>query len=175
MTGQTPDSPLVRHQLKTDRLRLRLHQAPGAAGGDLPGNVRSFKPFDSPHSLGMQCSCINGSRFSCAQPFDDGQHGHRPGGAGFIPHDGSCDDDVFFGGIWHQRLKQVALANGIAVLEVNDYVRDGWETWERIWYKGYDPPFFAALARILGAGGGGPFVSSFSVICNRKMPFFRAF
>ena len=98
----------------------------------------------------MQCSCINGSTFSCAQPFDDGQHGHRPGGAGFIPHDGSCDDDVFFGGIWHQRLKQVALANGIAVLEVNNYVRDGWESWEQIWYKGYDPPFFSALATLLG-------------------------
>ena len=97
----------------------------------------------------MQCSCINGSIFSCAQPFDDGQHGHRPGGAGFIPHDGSCDDDVFFGGIWHQRLKQVALANGIAVLEVNNYVRDGWESWEQIWYKGYDPPFFSALATLL--------------------------
>ena len=84
---------------------------------DLPGNVRSFKPFDSPRSLGMQCSCINSSNFTCSRPFDDGKHGVD----GFVPTDGSCDDDVFFGGLWHQRLKQFCLLNGIAVLEANNY------------------------------------------------------
>ena len=113
---------------------------------DLPGNVRSFKPFDSPLSLGMQCSCINSSNFTCGRPFDDGAHGV----GGFVPTDGSCDDDVFFGGIWHQRLKQYCLQNGIAVLEANNYVRDGWDSWESLWEGGYDQPFFSALAGLLG-------------------------
>ena len=142
---------------------------PNTHGGDLPGNVRSFKPFDSPHSLGMQCSCINGSAFSCAQPFDDGQHGHGAGGGGFIPHDGSCDDDVFFGGLWHQRLKQGALSNGIAVLEANDYVRDGWESWGSIWRRGYDPPFFKALSKLLGGADSPPLFKEL----NRDLLTFR--
>ena len=117
----------------------------------------------------MQCSCINGSSFSCAQPFDDGQHGHKPGGIGYIPHDGSCDDDVFFGGIWHQRLKQVALSNGIAVLDVNNFVRDGWESWGTIWDRGYDPPFFAALPRLLGGADSPPLFRKL----NRNLLAFR--
>ena len=58
---------------------------------------------------------------------------------------GFCDSDVFFGAIWFQRVKQYCLLNGIAVMEVNNFVRDGWESWGAIWNGGYDPPFFAAL------------------------------
>lgn len=42
-------------------------------------------------------------------------------------------------------MKQYCLLNGIAVMEVNNFIRDGWESWGDIWNGGYDPPFFAAL------------------------------
>jgi hypothetical protein len=136
---------------------------------DLPGNVRSFKPFDSPYSLGMQCSCINTSRFSCGHAFDDGQHG----AGGFVPRGGSCDDDVFFGGLWHQRLKQYLLVNGVAILDANNYVRDGWDSWDSIWDGGYDMPFFRSLAGLLGSRRPGAGTSSLFGRLNAQKLAFR--
>ena len=105
------------------------------------GGIRGYFPYASPQTLGMQCSCINGTTFNCSKPFDDDKHGHL-----FVPPGGYCDFDVFAGGLWSQRIKQFALNNGVAVLEVNNYVNDGWESWEQEWSGGYDPVFFRSLA-----------------------------
>jgi hypothetical protein len=51
----------------------------------------------------------------------------------YVPPGGFCDSDLFFGAIWFQRVKQYCLLNGIAVMEVNNFVRDGWESWGDIW------------------------------------------
>ena len=51
----------------------------------------------------------------------------------YVPPGGFCDSDLFFGAIWFQRVKQYCLLNGIAVVEVNNFVRDGWESWGDIW------------------------------------------
>jgi len=125
---------------------------------NMPGNVRSFKPFDSPQSMGMQCSCINGSgdffgnflpngtKVSCGRPTDDGHDGD-----GYVPAGLYCDNDVFFGGMWGQQLKQYCLQNGIAVMDVNNYVRDGWESYASVATGGYDAVFFDALSTALAA------------------------
>ena len=106
---------------------------------------RWFYPFSSPHRMASECSCINGSEFSCFSPSDDGHIADdlevKPGGY--------CDNDVFVGGLWAQRIKQYLLNNGIAVMDVNNYVDDGWESWKEIWQGGYDPPFFAALVNAM--------------------------
>jgi hypothetical protein len=93
---------------------------PANGGGGANGRgghfdpVRLFWPFASPERMAMGCSCVNGSKFACGKPFDDGHLGQD-----FVPPGGFCDSDIFFGALWYQRLKQYALNNGIAVMEVN--------------------------------------------------------
>jgi hypothetical protein len=122
--------------------------------------VRLFWPFASPQRFAMGCSCVNSSKFECGKPFDDGHLGQD-----FVPPGEYCDSDIFFGGLWHQRLKQSLLSNGIAVLEANQYLRDAWNAWPEIWDGGFDAPFFAAfrnaiidgtqVAAASATGGGG--------------------
>jgi hypothetical protein len=81
--------------------------------------------------------CIN----RCSPPYDDDHHGHP-----FVPAGGFCDFDTFAGGLWSQHLKQYLLHNGIAVMEANNYVDDGWQSWSDEWNGGYDGAFFKSLA-----------------------------
>ena len=113
-------------------------------------HVRDFGPFVSPQRLAMGCSCINGSgsKFRCSPPYDDDQHGHP-----FVPPGGFCSFDVFAGGLWSQRLKQYLLNNGIAIVEANNYVTDGWESWDDEWEGGYDAMFFKQFAAAMSAPG----------------------
>ena len=123
----------------------------GGAGGVRVPHVRAFAPFVSPQHLAMGCSCINGSdptKFRCLPPYDDDQHGHP-----FVPPGGFCSFDVFAGGLWSQRFKQYLLNNGIAIVEANNYVDDGWESWDDEWEGGYDAMFFKQLAAAMRAGG----------------------
>ena len=71
----------------------------------------------SPHS---QPSCIlpNGS-------FADGLH---------------CFFDSLAGSLWDQRLKQVLVARGIAVLQINPGSPDSWDAWQEAWDSGADQP-----------------------------------
>lgn len=89
----------------------------GAGRGAHNDPVRLFWPFASPQRFAMGCSCVNSSKFGCGKPFDDGHLGQD-----FVPSGEYCDSDIFFGGLWHQRLKQVLLSNGIAVMEANQYL-----------------------------------------------------
>ena len=89
--------------------------------------AHTCSPFDSPKAMGDRCVCINGSDFACASPVDNGRHG-RPTPLPGVH--GDCNLDIFFGGIWWQRIKQLLLSNGIAVLVVNPYYFDGWEAWD---------------------------------------------
>jgi hypothetical protein len=99
----------------------------------------TLSPFASPNATGMACSCFNGSEYDCPPPVN----GHHARGSG-------CDIDVFAGGMWWQRTKQFAVANGIAVVVVNAYLLDGWESYPEEWDGGYDPPFFAAFEAAIG-------------------------
>ena len=66
----------------------------------------------------------------------------------------SCDFDVFAGGLWSQHLKQYLLQNGIAVMEANNYVDDGWQSWSDEWSGGYDGAFFTSLAATMNEEDG---------------------
>ena len=61
---------------------------------------------------------------------------------------------VFAGGLWSQHLKQYLLNNGIAVLEANNYVDDGWQSWADQWNGGYDGAFFKSLSAAMHEVGG---------------------
>jgi hypothetical protein len=64
---------------------------------------------------------------------------------------GDCNLDIFFGGLWWQRIKQLLLHNNVAVMVVNPYYFDSWEAWDSVWDAAgsYDPPVFKALADFL--------------------------
>ena len=108
---------------------------------------KSVPPFISPAVLAAQCSCINGTNFTCGSPSDDGHHG-----GGFIPKGGACDTLIFFGALWHQRLVQALLSNGIAVMLMNPYTFDGWTSYPAAWDAGYDAVAFDALNSMLRGG-----------------------
>ena len=81
--------------------------------------------FQSPHAVGQDCKCINGSTFDCLPPKDDDSDGAISPPVVLHPP-GHCSMDIFFGSLWWQRSKQYLLQNGIAVLALNAYFFDGW-------------------------------------------------
>lgn len=126
--------------------------------------------WQSPHTIGQQCACINGTEFECTAPSDDGHGGQLipPSVLHGLP--GRCDLNIFFGTLWWQRVKQYAIANGIAVLVVNPFTFDGWESWPAEWANGhgYDPPFFRRLGDFLGDTAAPP---HFRALNPRKLAF----
>lgn len=118
------------------------------AGYVRPPYTELFSPFGSPHAMGMGCSCLNGTTYGCSAPAKNSTH-HMPTGAG-------CTIDMFAGGLWMQRVKQYAIANGIAVLVANTYYLDAWESYPEDWEGGFDPPFFAALDAAMGSSTSPP-------------------
>lgn len=64
--------------------------------------------------------------------------------------------DGVAGGLWMQRVKQLLIARGIAVLSVNPYAVDSID-WDPVsWETGLDRPFYTELFRQLRAGVLGP-------------------
>jgi hypothetical protein len=64
--------------------------------------------------------------------------------------------DGIAGGLWMQRVKQLLIAQGVAVLCVNPYAVDSMDAWPGSWEVGLDRPFYTELLRRLRAGDLGP-------------------
>ena len=109
-----------------------------------PAKSGTIPPWMSPDALARRCSCINGTNFSCATPFDDGHAGHE-----YVPEGGFCDSMVFFGALYRQRLRQALLLNGIAVMTMATHVDDSWCSYDAAWEQGYDAVAFDALNALL--------------------------
>ena len=86
--------------------------------------------------------------------------GHHP------PHGGGkCDYDQEAGALWDQRLKQILVANGIAVLQLNPYSTDTWDNFPEAWagyaagsktVGGVDRLYLPGLFAQLKSGAMGP-------------------
>ena len=75
-------------------------------------------------------------------------------------HGGNCQYDTLAGELWDMRLKQLIVANGVAVVQANPYADDGWlaydsdpgEPGEPTWTNGTDKPFLTQVFAKLAAG-----------------------
>ena len=101
--------------------------------------TENYPPFQSPLAMGMACSCFlpGSSVFNCSVPADNGRHPSAGKG---------CSIDTVAGGIWFQRIKQLLLSNGIAVVVLNPYYFDGWNAYTSVWTHGFDQPVMRRLA-----------------------------
>eukprot|EP00039_Didymoeca_costata_P000352 m.45218 g.45218 ORF g.45218 m.45218 type:complete len:462 (-) comp10212_c0_seq2:106-1491(-) len=64
-----------------------------------------------------------------------------------------CQFEQEAGVLWHQRLKQYLLANGVAVMAVNPYEGDTWDCFgNEYWDQGLDKPFLLKLFKELESG-----------------------
>ena len=90
---------------------------------------------------------------------------------GTHPSGGFCSFDVFAGGLWSQRLKQYLLNNGIAIVEANNYVSDGWESWDDEWEGGYDAMFFKQFANAMRGGGSSDAPAGLSNLNPHRLAF----
>jgi len=69
--------------------------------------------------------------------------------------DEHCFFDSRAGSLWDQRLKQVLLSRGIAVLQVNPGSPDSWDAWPDAWDTGNDQPVLRKLFAELRGGAFG--------------------
>ena len=121
----------------------------GGGGGGSPyhHDPKNFSAFGTPFEAGEFCYKNATNATAAATAADRG---------GFPPHHHrDCDYDQQAGAIWDQRLKQVLLANGVAVLQVNPIQQDDWEYGELPWAQGNDTAFLAKTFGMLAAGAFG--------------------
>ena len=107
-------------------------------------HFKTYPSWSSPRFLEQRCSCINGTKFGCSIPIDDGHAGHE-----FVPSGGYCDSTIFYGSMFHQRLIQSLLRNGVAVMKMNPYLYDAWNSYSDAWAQGYDKAAMDALNQML--------------------------
>jgi hypothetical protein len=76
--------------------------------------------------------------------------------SGTAQHADGCSYEQQAGGLWDQRLKQLLLANGVAVVQVNPYKSDNWDLGEKLWSSGQDQAYLGNLFGMMTKGTLGP-------------------
>jgi hypothetical protein len=103
-----------------------------------PNGTCALYKFASRHMVDCDPKTISGAR------------------GGHPPHGGGCSYEQQAGGLWDQRFKQILLANGVAVVQVNPYKRDNWDLGESLWDSGEDKAYLTGLFAMLEKGDLGP-------------------
>lgn len=71
-------------------------------------------------------------------------------------HHSGCGYDQEAGALWDQRFKQLLVANGIAVIQLNPYEEDTWDNYAEAWKSGKDAAYLPGFFKSMVAGDFGP-------------------